>query len=79
MASKELTFENAFKKLEEIIKKLEEGKLSLDESLKIFEEGTTLAHFCETSLNEANGQIEKLMTDQQGKQKKVPFSADNPS
>jgi exodeoxyribonuclease VII small subunit len=74
--TEKITFEVAFKKLEGIIKKLEEGKLSLDESLKIFEEGTSLAHFCENSLHEANGQIEKLMTNQEGMRKKVPFSVD---
>lgn len=77
MEPKELTFEIAFKKLEGIIKKLEEGKLSLDESLKIFEEGTSLAHFCENSLQEANGQVEKLMTDQEGLRKKTTFSVEN--
>lgn len=77
METKELTFEIAFKQLEAIIKKLEEGKLSLDESLKTFEEGTTLAHFCENSLHEANGQIEKLMTNQEGLRKKIPFSIED--
>ena len=77
MATKQPTFETAFKKLEEILKKLEEGNLSLNDSLKLFEEGTELAHFCENSLQKATGQVEKLIADSEGNRKKISFSVDD--
>ena len=55
------------------MKKLEEGDLPLDQSLKMFEEGMQLARFCEKSLNEAQGRVEKLMSDEEGKSQRVPL------
>jgi exodeoxyribonuclease VII small subunit len=55
------------------VKKLEEGDLPLDQSLKMFEEGMQLARFCEKSLNEAQGRVEKLMSDEEGKSQRVPL------
>ena len=46
-------FETALKKLEEVVRRLEGGELSLDDSLKAFEEGVKLAGFCSKKLNEA--------------------------
>ena len=47
---KELTFEKAMKRLEEIVNALENNTVSLDDSLKLFEEGIKLSKFCETEL-----------------------------
>lgn len=77
MPEKKLKFESALKKLEEIVKKLEEGDIPLDQSLKLFEEGMTLARFSEKCLNEASGQVEKLVTDAGGKRKRVPFEEES--
>ena len=76
MSDKKPKFEEALKKLEGIVKKLEEGDLPLDQSLKVFEEGMGLAQFCEKSLNEADGRVEKLMTDGEGKRKRMRFEED---
>jgi exodeoxyribonuclease VII small subunit len=76
MAEKKLKFETALTKLEETVKKLEEGDLPLDQSLKMFEEGMELARFCEKSLNEAQGKVEKLMKDADGTLNRVPFEDD---
>ncbi len=73
MADKQPKFESSLKKLEEVVKKLEAGDLPLDQSLKVFEEGVSLAQFCEKSLEEASGKVEKLMTDSEGKKKQVPL------
>ncbi|MBU0730641.1 MAG: exodeoxyribonuclease VII small subunit [Proteobacteria bacterium] len=51
------TFETALEQLELITEKLEHGNLSLDESLKIFDEGVKLTEFCNQKLNEAQGKI----------------------
>jgi exodeoxyribonuclease VII small subunit len=53
-------FESALKKLEEIALKLEEGGLSLDESIRQFETGIRLAKFCREKLDEAERKIEIL-------------------
>ncbi|MBQ6445307.1 MAG: exodeoxyribonuclease VII small subunit [Clostridia bacterium] len=57
---KELTYEEAMTRLEKIVSMLETDTLSLDESLKLFEEVTTLARFCNKTLDEAELKITKL-------------------
>ena len=63
---KELKFEDGLKRLEEIVAKLESGNLSLDDSLKLFEEGVKLVHFCNERLAEAQQKVELLTKDQAG-------------
>ncbi len=55
------TFEQAIKRLEEIVAELEEGNLPLEESLKIYEEGVELTKFCSTKLNETEDKIKTLV------------------
>ncbi len=57
----EKSFEEALVRLEEIIRKLENGELSLEESLKLFEEGIALARHCNLKLDEAQGKVEVLL------------------
>ena len=59
-------FETALKKLEEVVRKLEGGELSLDDSLKAFEEGVKLAGFCSGKLNEAEKRVELLSKQKNG-------------
>ncbi|MBR2338713.1 MAG: exodeoxyribonuclease VII small subunit [Clostridia bacterium] len=61
--SSELTFETAMQRLEEIVTLLENGKCSLDESMKLFDEGTKLATFCSGTLKEAEQKILQLTAD----------------
>lgn len=56
----EMTFEAAMSRLEEIVAKLESGKCPLDDSLKLFEEGTKLTAFCSDKLKSAEQKIVKL-------------------
>ncbi|MDR0942201.1 MAG: exodeoxyribonuclease VII small subunit [Holosporales bacterium] len=56
----ELTFEQAVSELEEIIKKLEDGRMPLEDALKAFERGSELKKICETKLKEAQLKIEML-------------------
>lgn len=60
MASKEMTFETAMARLEEIVALLESGRCTLDESLKLFEEGSRLTAFCRKALETAEQKIIKL-------------------
>ena len=61
MASKTLNFEETMKKLEEIALELEKGDLNLDDSVKKFEEGITLAKQCNKYLEEAEKKITILL------------------
>ena len=70
--SKDLTFEKAIKELEEIARRLEEGELSLDESISQFEQGVHLARFCHEKLEEAERKIEILQKTDNGQVKKKP-------
>ncbi|MGQ9509207.1 MAG: exodeoxyribonuclease VII small subunit [Thermodesulfobacteriota bacterium] len=54
-------FEDALKKLEKIVLRLEEGEIPLEESLKLFEEGIRLSRFCNQKLEEAEKKVEILM------------------
>jgi exodeoxyribonuclease VII small subunit len=55
-----MNFEKALKELEEIANSLEEGELSLDESIRQFEKGMQLSKFCRQKLDEAERKIEIL-------------------
>ena len=56
----EMKFEEALKRLEKIVEELESGKLSLDESLKKYEEGVRLSRFCHKTLQAAQKKIQVL-------------------
>lgn len=57
---KKMTYEEALERLEEIASQLDSGSLSLEESLKLFEEGTKLTTFCNSCLENAKLKITKL-------------------
>ncbi len=61
---KALTFETAMARLEEIVATLEAGKCSLDESMKLFDEGSKRAAFCSKTLQEAQQKIVQLTAKQ---------------
>ena len=63
-------FEDALKKLEAIVRELEEGELSLESSLARYEQGVRLARFCNSKLEEAEKRIEMLQTDEDGEPKR---------
>jgi exodeoxyribonuclease VII small subunit len=69
----DLTFEDCLTRLEQIVGALEGGKLSLDESLKVFEEGVGLARRCSRYLEEAERRIELLTRDEAGAIETRPF------
>lgn len=58
--SEKMTYESAICRLEEIVNTLEKNEASLDESLKLFEEGTKLTAFCSDKLKEAQQKITVL-------------------
>jgi exodeoxyribonuclease VII small subunit len=73
MAAKEMKFEAALDRLDEIVKKLEDGEMSLEDSLKLFEEGVRLSRLCDQKLQAAERRIEILLKDQEGGATTLPF------
>jgi len=61
--SNEISFEKAFERLDEILQKMNEGKISLDNSLKLFEEANFLIKTCNKKLILAEQKIETLIKD----------------
>ena len=66
-------FEDAMKKLEGIVERMEKGDMSLNESLKMFEEGVKLTRFCSQELHKAEKRVELLSRDAEGKLVGTPF------
>ena len=74
MATKK-TFEENMLRLEAIVAQLEKGEAPLDESLKLFEEGTKLIGECRTALDKAEQQVVKLMKGADGAPVELPFES----
>ena len=73
----ELSFEAALKRLEEIVRKLESGEASLDESIELYGEGDRLKQQCEARLQAAQARIEKIQFARDGSPSgTVPFDGD---
>ncbi len=70
--AKSMKFEDAMKRLEEVVEKMESGKTGLEESLDLFEEGIKLVRFCSGKLEEAKKKIE-ILVKEGGKIKTQPF------
>lgn len=62
-----LSFEKALAMLEEIVSKLESGKVDLEDSIKIYERGEALRKHCESKLAEAEARIQKITLGANGK------------
>lgn len=56
------TFEASMARLEQIVRAMERGDVALEESLKLFQEGTELVRNCQKLLDEAQLQVKKIMT-----------------
>ncbi len=66
MNAKQQTFEASLAALDKIVRRLEQGDLSLEESLKLFEDGVKLSRECQERLNQAERRIEVLLKDENG-------------
>ncbi|HBH29436.1 MAG: exodeoxyribonuclease VII small subunit [Desulfofustis sp. PB-SRB1] len=66
------TFETALSRLEQITEELESGDLSLEDSLKKFDEGVKLAEYCNARLSEARTKVEMLL-EKDGRLQSEPF------
>ena len=73
MAEEKLTFEQAMGRLEEIVKRLEQGDAPLEEALALFEEGTRLLGGCSAQLDSAEQKVRKLLAGPEGQPVEEPF------
>lgn len=71
------TFEENMQRLEQIIRAMERGDVPLEESLKLFQEGTELVKNCGKLLDDAELQVKKIMADSEGNPVEEEF-ADEP-
>ncbi|MBI1750581.1 MAG: exodeoxyribonuclease VII small subunit [Acidobacteria bacterium] len=66
-APKKADFERSLARLEEVVQKLEGANLSLDDAMKLFEEGVQLSRECQKQLAEAEARVEILLKKADGK------------
>ena len=74
MTETNMTFEQAMQRLEQIVRTMERGDAQLDESLKLFQEGTELVSFCAQRLEDAQMQIRKVVKTANGSPAMEAFS-----
>ena len=77
MSEKKISFEANMQRLEQIVRAMERGDVALDESLKLFQEGTELVCSCGKLLDEAELQVKMIMAGPDGKPVEEEF-ADEP-
>jgi exodeoxyribonuclease VII small subunit len=72
-------FEKHLTQLESVVERLERGDLSLDESVRLFEEGMKLSQACKKELEQAEGRIQVLVEGKSGKMQvaEIEFEADD--
>ena len=76
MSKKSQSFENAMQRLEEIVRQLEQGNAPLEDSLKLFQEGTALVQSCTKQLDSAELEIVKLMKTADGTPAETEYERD---
>ncbi len=74
--AKKKTFESAMAELEQIVKELESGNLSLEKAVSLFEQGMKASDFCLKKLDETEAKITLLMKDDRGSITQEPFTND---
>jgi exodeoxyribonuclease VII small subunit len=74
---KKADFERSLARLEEVVQKLEGANLSLDDAMKLFEEGVQLSRECQKQLAEAEARVEILLKKADGKLAVEPFEPDD--
>ncbi|MBE7001300.1 MAG: exodeoxyribonuclease VII small subunit [Ruminococcaceae bacterium] len=76
MSQKKPTFEENMQRLEQIVRAMERGDVALEESLKLFQEGTELVRVCGKLLDEAQLQVKKISAAADGTPVEEDFDAE---
>ena len=71
-----MKFEQGMDRLEEIVRRLEKGDVALEDSLKLFEEGTAILRTCTARLDEAEQQVVRLKKGPDGAPQELPFEVE---
>jgi len=74
-----IDFEQSLKELEDIVRKMEQGELSLEHSLEAFEEGVKLTRNCQTALQKAEQKVALLVKNSDGELTTTDFNKSQPS
>lgn len=72
--SEKLSFEQNLQRLEQIVRAMEKGDVPLDESMKLFQEGTELVRSCSKLLDEAQLKVNMILADAQGQPVQEAFN-----
>ncbi len=72
-AKKERSFEEAMERLEAIVSEIESDELGLEKQFELFQEGMTLARFCDAKLKEVQKSVELVLKESGEEWKTVPF------
>ena len=75
MKKTKYTFESAMKRLEEISDLMDRGDLGLDDTIKLFKEGTELSKMCKSMLDEAELEVKMLFEGEDGSTQLVDFES----
>ena len=75
-SDKEIDFEKTMQELEKLVERMEQGDLSLEQSLKDFERGVELTRLCQSALRDAEQKVQVLMKSA-GKEQLVDFDEDD--
>lgn len=73
--TKELSFEEAMEKLEEVVSKLEQGDVPLEEAISMFQEGMTLSKLCHDKLKSVEDSMDRILH-QDGRVERTTFQED---
>lgn len=73
MAQKKASFEENMERLEQIVRAMERGDVPLEESLKLFQEGTALVQACGKLLDDAELQVKQIVVGSNGAPTEVSF------
>lgn len=72
-----MSFEEALRALEEVVRRLESGEVALDDSIGLYERGEALRKHCQARLDAAQARIERIVTGPDGRAEAVqPFDAE---
>lgn len=73
MSTENFNFEASLQQLEQLVQQMEQGNLSLEESMQAFEKGVALTRQCQQALDAAEQKVQVLMQDSEGRLQEQPF------